>query len=247
MLRARFDQVVKEYEQGRPSYPDGVFDAIEAVAGPLADQRVIEGGAGTGIASRQLAERGARVLAFDVSRPMLERARGPDARPLVLADGNALPFRSGTADLVCFASAWHWLDSGQGSAEAARVLRSGGTWAAWWSSTRADGEPWFEDIRSLLDRAGAAYDWSFRDRDWGATLGARDIFADPTVITVRWARATTATDLLTGLRSQPAVAALRTAVQHALLADVNARLHTAFGDEPFVVPHDTRVWTAQRR
>jgi ubiquinone/menaquinone biosynthesis C-methylase UbiE len=47
-----FDAVADAYEAARPSYPDGVFDAL----GPLAGLRVLDVGAGTGIATRALLE-----------------------------------------------------------------------------------------------------------------------------------------------------------------------------------------------
>jgi hypothetical protein len=55
-----------------------------------------------------------------------------------------MPFRDECADLLCFAQSWHWLDQHRRAGEAARVLRKGGRWAAWWSHARVDGEPWFE-------------------------------------------------------------------------------------------------------
>src|SRR3954451_13521718 len=57
-----FDSVVGLYDRGRPRYPRAIFDALE----PLAGTRIVEGGAGTGIATRQLTARGANVVAVDV-------------------------------------------------------------------------------------------------------------------------------------------------------------------------------------
>ena len=65
-----FDSVADAYDRARPEYPHGVFDALE----PLAGRRVLEGGAGTGIATRALLRRGASVVPFDVGVEMLRRA-----------------------------------------------------------------------------------------------------------------------------------------------------------------------------
>jgi SAM-dependent methyltransferase len=246
MAKALFDHVTREYEQGRPRYPDDVFDAIEAAVGPLAGQVVIEGGAGTGIATRQLASRGPRLVSFDLSRPMLDRARRPDAPPLVVADGATLPFRSGSAHLLCFAQAWHWLDAERASAEAARVLRPGGAWAAWWTHAWPDGEPWFEAYRVLLDRVCPAYGWHWREHDWGATLGAREAFAEPVATAVRWVRTMTVESFLIGMRSQSAVAALPADTHSVLMADTEALLRDTFGDQPWPVDHETTIWIAPR-
>lgn len=40
-----FDSVVDAYDAARPTYPEGVYDAL----GPLGGLRVVEGGAGTGM------------------------------------------------------------------------------------------------------------------------------------------------------------------------------------------------------
>jgi SAM-dependent methyltransferase len=246
MPRAPFDHVTDEYERGRAGYPDGVFETIEALAGPLAGQLVIDGGAGTGISTRQLAARGPRLVAFDVSRPMLTRARRPDAPPFVVCTGNALPFRSGVADVVCFAQAWHWLDPELASAEVARVLRPGGTWAAWWSHPRADGERWFDTYLALVEQAIDGFDWSWRDHPWGDTLAARHRFDEPVRRVIPWMRTMTADEWLTETRSHSMVAAMPYADREALIGAMGEMLRATFGDEPFPVPHDTRVWTARR-
>lgn len=53
MPGTRFDHVADDYDAARPSYPDEFFEAIEEITGPLAGHLVLDGGAGTGIASRQ--------------------------------------------------------------------------------------------------------------------------------------------------------------------------------------------------
>jgi hypothetical protein len=53
MPGSRFDPVADDYDAGRPSYPDEFFAAVEEITGPLAGQLVLDGGAGTGIATRR--------------------------------------------------------------------------------------------------------------------------------------------------------------------------------------------------
>src|ERR1700733_8890026 len=72
--RSPFDPVAADYDAGRPSYPDGVFREIERSAGELRGALVLDVGAGTGIATRQLAARGARTVAIDFGEIMLRRA-----------------------------------------------------------------------------------------------------------------------------------------------------------------------------
>jgi ubiquinone/menaquinone biosynthesis C-methylase UbiE len=94
MPGSMFDALAEDYDAARPSYPDGLYQALEDVTGPLAGQLVLDGGAGTGIATRQLARRGARTVALDIGERMLRRAqaRSPGSC-FLLADGNAMPLR----------------------------------------------------------------------------------------------------------------------------------------------------------
>ena len=99
---ASFEAVADEYDAARPSYPDEVLDAL----GPLEGVRVLDVGAGTGLATRALIARQAKVVAVDSGREVLRRATARTAGlAAVVADGAVLPVRSDAVDLVCFAQA----------------------------------------------------------------------------------------------------------------------------------------------
>ncbi|MDG4862561.1 methyltransferase domain-containing protein, partial [Streptomyces sp. T-3] len=104
-----FDGVAVQYAAARPGYPPQLFDSIEELTGrPLRAARVIDVGAGTGIATALLAARGARVVAVEPGPGMGAQLHTAHPRiPLVRAVGDALPFADATADLVCYAQAWH--------------------------------------------------------------------------------------------------------------------------------------------
>ncbi|OKI99818.1 methyltransferase [Streptomyces sp. CB01249] len=132
-----FDRAAAQYAAARPSYPDALFDAVEDIAGrPLRGARALDVGAGTGIATRRLLDRGARVVAVEPGPGMAAQLRRdlPDA-PLVQGDGNRLPFATASADLITYAQSWHWTDPARAGAEARRVLRPGGALALWWNVT----------------------------------------------------------------------------------------------------------------
>lgn len=91
-----FDTVADEYDAARPTYPGAVFDAL----GPLGGRRVLDVGAGTGIATRELVARGADVVAVEPGGEVLRRARArTPGLVAVIADGAVLPVRSGSIDL----------------------------------------------------------------------------------------------------------------------------------------------------
>lgn len=170
--RSRFDTVTvaANYAAGRPAYPTALYDAIESILGrPLSGAHVVDLGAGTGIASRQLAERGAVVTAVELSAPMLAQlaAASPGVWP-VRASATALPLRRHCADLVTSAQAWHWMDPARAIPEFMRILRPGGVFGAWWNLTHRDSE-WEHEQEQRIEAA---------DPDWRKTgsgpYGERD-------------------------------------------------------------------------
>ena len=123
------------YAAARPDYPEELFDALdELIGGGPGAAHVVDVAAGTGIAARRLAARGARVTAVELSAAMLgQLAAASPGVAAVQGSGHALPLTAGCADLVSYAQAWHWMDRSLAGAEAKRVLRPGGVLAAWWN------------------------------------------------------------------------------------------------------------------
>ncbi|MFD6436355.1 class I SAM-dependent methyltransferase [Streptomyces venezuelae] len=130
-----FNAAAAQYAAYRPSYPPALFDALERLAGrPLARARVVDVGAGTGIATALLAERGANVLAVEPGDGMADQFRRTLPHiPLVRGNGDALPLADDSADFITYAQAWHWTDQDRSVPEALRVLRPGGALALWWN------------------------------------------------------------------------------------------------------------------
>lgn len=249
MPRSPFDALAEEYDAARPSYPDSLYQALEDVTGPLAGQLVLDGGAGTGIATRQLAGRGARTVAFDIGERMLRRAqaRSPDAC-FLLADGNAVPLRDRCADLACFAQSWHWFDSERAIGEVARVLRPGGYWAAWWNHEWADGAEWFDVYQGLLESACPGYDRGHRDPSWAQERIARTgLFEPGAQIMVRWTRTLSIGEWMTYERSKSYVGALAPPEREALLARIADVANTGFPRGRMSVPYRTRLRIARRQ
>lgn len=153
--QSKFDTLASAYAASRPTYPDAVFDALQEISGrALSGARVADVGAGTGISSRQLHERGAAVTAVELSEPMLRQlvSQSPGVGA-VLGSANALPLRDASVDFVTFAQAWHWVDPELAVPEVLRVLKPGGALACFWNQPKADA-PWrsgYNDrIRALI-------------------------------------------------------------------------------------------------
>jgi SAM-dependent methyltransferase len=249
MAGSQFDVLAEEYDAARPSYPDGVYRTLEDPAGPLAGKLVLEGGAGTGIATRQLAARGARIVAVDIGERMLGKARAhsPEAC-FLLADANATPLRDGCVDLACFAQSWHWFFNDRAPLEIARVLRPGGFWAAWWNQEWADGEEWFDAYQSLLESACLGYDRRNRDARWAAErIDQIGLFESGTETEVPWTRTLSIGEWLTYERSKSYVGRLPPSDRDLLLSRIGDIAAEQFPDGCMSVKHCTRLRMARRR
>jgi SAM-dependent methyltransferase len=251
MTGSLFDPLADDYDVARPSYPDGIYRALEAAAGPLAGQVVLDGGAGTGISTRQLADRGARTVALDVGEQMLRRAQARSPRScLLLADGNVLPLRESSVDLACFAQSWHWFDHDRAARELARVLRPGGHWAAWWNMEWADGEDWYDAYQTELEASCAGYARYARRAPapgWADDpLTGTGRFEPATEMAVGWTWTLGIGRWLTYERSKSYVGGLPPPDREALLSRIATIAAARFPDGTMSVPYRTRLRLARR-
>jgi SAM-dependent methyltransferase len=150
-----FGGAAENYDAFRPRYPDQLIDDVLA---PHA-HRVLEGGAGTGIASMQLIERGADLLAVE-----------PDARMAAVARSKGVPVELATFedwdpagrrfDLVVFAASFHWVDPAVALPKIRGILDDSGKLALIWNRlrptnpTRAEFEEIYSDYMDVETRSG---------------------------------------------------------------------------------------------
>jgi SAM-dependent methyltransferase len=128
-LRSTFDQFAELYGQTRPVCPPALFDDLVALAGLAPGARVVEVGAGTGQATRPLAERGLSVVAVELGPRLAAIARRylADCPQAEVVTG---PFEAwepaGLFDAVVSVNAFHWIDPDVRFAKAASVLTERG-------------------------------------------------------------------------------------------------------------------------
>ncbi len=146
----RFSGRSDDYARFRPDYAAAAFDAIlDGFNLPV----IADLGAGTGIASRQLADRGAFVYAVEPNEEMRARI---DAHPRiepVAAAAESLPFGDASIDLVTAFQAFHWFDPERALREARRVLRAGGRIALVWNERHDERDAYTAAWRVLVRRA----------------------------------------------------------------------------------------------
>lgn len=251
MSRQLFDTVAAAYDAHRPHYPAELFDVVESALGrPLLRADVVDVGAGTGIATRALAGRGAYVVAVDPGPGVLEllRARSTSRVRPVVGDGNALPLRDNAFDLVTYAQSWHWTDPPRSVPEAARVLRDRGVLALFWNLLIADGLPWWERFADACELRCPGYDRRQRDTDWGGTVEATSSSSFRWVrrVEVPWTREVPVDGLVADYSSHSYVAALADSERASVLQTLLDGLRSAFPEGQARLPYVTRTWLARR-
>lgn len=171
-----FRRAGAEYDAVRPGYPDWVVDFLV----PDGARDAVDVGAGTGLFTRMLVERGLRVRAVepaDSMRSVLARAL-----PDVAASGGtaeATGLAQASADVVTVAQAWHWVDASAASAEAARILRAGGVLGLVWNQLDVE-VPWVHRLARIMHSGDV-------QRDERAVAGVdRALFNHPELRTGRW-------------------------------------------------------------
>jgi SAM-dependent methyltransferase len=133
-----FSRLATGYATFRPSYPDGLYEAVAALA-PGRD-RAWDCATGTGQAAVGLTRRFELVLASDASAAQIRAAAAHGRIRYLVAQAEAVPLPSASVELVTVAQALHWLELPEFYAEARRVLRPGGVLAVWtYGRQRVDG------------------------------------------------------------------------------------------------------------
>src|SRR3954452_14925441 len=115
-----FGRTAREYELGRPGWPEELLDQVVAELGLGANAEVLDLGAGTGKLTRALVPRFARVVAVepdDAMRAVLEEVV-PRADALA-GRGEAIPLAERSVDAVFSAEAFHWFATEDSVAEIA--------------------------------------------------------------------------------------------------------------------------------
>lgn len=126
----RFDSVAERYHEMRPRYPDDIWNALFQTAGLRPGARVLEIGAGTGIATAELVRRGCHVTALEPGGAMaaiIERELGTTRQVDVrIGRFEDLPLDGEPFDLAIGATSLHWIDRDLLNARLPALVKPGG-------------------------------------------------------------------------------------------------------------------------
>lgn len=161
-IRARsFGAVAARYDAYRPHYPDQMVDDVVAM---LPGRRVLEVGAGTGIATAAFVTRG---IALTCVEPDPRMAAVLSAKLAGNADAHvdvgtfedwsaARPAGAPGFDGLISAQAWHWTDPATRWAHAGAAVRSGGVIALFWNQEGYADPRVADTFAAVYDRRGIA-------------------------------------------------------------------------------------------
>ncbi|WP_411842543.1 class I SAM-dependent methyltransferase [Salinicoccus sp. HZC-1] len=130
MKKVDFGNVADEYLKYRDDIPDSLIKGLEKRGVTISGSKVADLGAGPGLLSKILSDRGAIVDAVEPSEKLIEVGKkyvGDDPRikfTQKYAEDTGL--KPNTYDIVTVMRAWHWFDTEDTIKEIKRILKPGG-------------------------------------------------------------------------------------------------------------------------
>ena len=248
-----FGNVAESYDRVRPGPAPEALDWLV----PDGCEVAVDLAAGTGLFTRELIGRAARVVAVEPDARMREvltrRSPEVDVRE---GWGEAMPLPDASADAVFVSTAWHWLDPTRAVPEIARVLRPGGRLGVIWT-TRDRDRDWVAELDLLrlpgvddqedcgprtVEEARAAL-----DRHHTVTLPGGAQFAGQETASFRFSRTVSIDDALAWMASNSAFITASAADRAAGLARYREALERRAGDPSMIeMPMRSWCWRARR-
>lgn len=254
--RMSFDTAASTYDRGRPPYPQAVYDLLAERCGLGPGTRVLEIGAGNGLATGPLLAAGTQVVAVEPGANLaaILAAAHPDADLQVIVADFETADVPGRFDLAVAATSLHWLDPRIAVGKLGTLVKPGGWLAAWWTEFGDAARPSrFRDrldevYRDLLPAEPAyknARSHLLDTERWSGILTEGGWFDNVTVEVISWHQTLTATTARDLWSTFPNIAELPQLARKAFLS----RLGALIDGEPGGTVEDPRltaVYTAER-
>ena len=167
MTLGDFSEQAEAYKGSRPGYPEQLLDELIVEASVKAGDSVVDLGAGTGIFTDLLVNRGLDVTAVDPNEAMMQHADLPSVRWVKgTFEETSLPDQS--QKWAVAAQAFHWADPHLALPEIRRILKPGSVFTAIWNNRAKECSEivaWTED---LIHRHVPEFDEAYRYGNWAS-------------------------------------------------------------------------------
>ncbi len=124
-----FSGIAQQYHHNRPEYPAEIFQYLSMLCDDR--QSAWDVATGTGQAATHLVQQFNQVIATDNSQEQIAHAKKLGNIDYRHENAESSSLADSSVDLITVAQALHWLDFDAFMAEAKRVLKPGGVFAAW--------------------------------------------------------------------------------------------------------------------
>jgi SAM-dependent methyltransferase len=251
-IRLSFDNAAEIYDEARPSYPSELFHEMFN----LLPERpyIVEVGPGTGKATKDLLDRGARVHAVEIGPAMAARLRSnfPSGRLRVtVGDFESIDIEPG-ADALFSATAYHWISQAAQTDRPARILRLGGHVAIvdLIQVESRDDMGFFAAAQPIYERYGQGHSGPLAptrsnvDPAIRAVMDADSRFSPAAVTQWDWNQTYTASGYVKLMLSYSGTQMMEEPIRGKLLRDMEAFIRSDFGGHvtrPLVVTLTTAV------
>lgn len=147
-----FTEKSDAYAKYRPGYSEDAIDVILAPFKHYKKVSIADIGAGTGIGSRLLANRGAEVTAIEPNAAMIDAAVSHPNITYIQAGAETIPLADYSVDAVTSFQAFHWFNFSKSLREFNRVLKPTGQLALSWNYWDIQ-DPFTSSYAALIDEA----------------------------------------------------------------------------------------------
>ncbi len=165
-----FTDQATAYHTARPSYPAELLSHLCDHIQLPPHAKVTDLGAGTGIFTSLLAERGLKVSAVEPNAEMRDRAvPHPD---VTWIDGtfNETHLPDDSQHWVVAAQAFHWADPGSALPEIHRILKQAGYFTVLWNNRLNHDAPTLAKAWAIIKHFVPDFDDNYREQDWAEVL-----------------------------------------------------------------------------
>lgn len=154
MKHGDFSDLAENYSKYRPGYSKFVRDTVLSIPGKRKEEiDFVDVGAGTGIWSRMVAEKGCRTISVEPNAQMMhfgEKDNNGLEIKWINKPAENTELETNSADIISMASSFHWTDFEVTMKEFLRILKPGGYFVALWNPRLIEKNPVLVDIENKL-------------------------------------------------------------------------------------------------